>query len=170
MAIDDHVRRGHPVIFGALIVFGIVEVAISGFLVGRYNSRHDYPNTSVRDRSRFLLFCSIWTIFLGAFYLALFQQSPSNGTIMTSVGSHLLFLALTWIFWTAGAASITAALKGGHNCSKLHYDLAYCNQLNALEGFAWVEWIFATLALAVTIALALRAVRRGDGYRGQMVV
>jgi len=89
---------------------------------------------------------------------------------MTSVGSHLGFLILTWIFWTAGAAAITASLGGGHNCSKLKYNLPYCNQLNALEGFAWAEWLLVTLALIFTIALALRAVRRGDGYRGQLVV
>lgn len=49
-------------------------------------------------------------------------------------------LSLTWIFWTAGAASITAALGGGLNCSKIKEDIVYCNQLNALEGFAWLSW------------------------------
>ena len=51
---------------------------------------------------------------------------------MASVGTHVALyvgadkfetephalhsLGLTWIFWTAGAASITAALGGGYNC------------------------------------------------------
>lgn len=30
--------------------------------------------------------------------------------------THSLSLIVTWIFWTAGAASITAALGGGYDC------------------------------------------------------
>jgi len=170
MAIDDHVRRGHPVIFGLLIVLAIVELAISGFLTSRYNSHHNYPSSGIRDRARYLLFCSIWTIVFSALYMLLFLHSASTGSVMTSVASHLGFLILTWIFWTAGAAAITAGLGGGHNCSTIKYELPYCNQLNALEGFAWAEWIILTLALFASIGLAVRAMRRGDGYRGQLVV
>ncbi|KAF8323206.1 hypothetical protein DL93DRAFT_2162390 [Clavulina sp. PMI_390] len=169
MAIDDHVRRGHPVLFGFMLLLALVEIAISGFLVGRYNTRHDFPNLGVRDRTRFLLFCSIWTFFLGIFYLVLFLHSASTGSVATSVGSHLGFLVLTWIFWTAGAAAITAALNGGHNCSNLKYNLPYCNQLNALEGFAWAEWIVVTIALIAVISLTIRALRRGGTYNDQLV-
>lgn len=48
--------------------------------------------------------------------MALFLHNAADGSVMTSVGSHLGFLVLTWIFWTAGAAAITASLGGGHNC------------------------------------------------------
>jgi len=168
MAVDEHVRRGHPILLGLIITIGIVELGISGFLTGRYNSRHDYPNRSIRDRARFLLFASIWTVFIGLFYLVLFLHS-SSGSILTSVGSHLAFFALSWVFWTSGAAAITAALGGGHNCSTLKYHLPYCNQLNALEGFAWVEWILFTFGLIVVIALAIRSIRRGGGYDDQLV-
>jgi hypothetical protein len=47
-------------------------------------------------------------------------------------------LLLTWIFWTGGAAALTAALGGGLDCNNAPF--AYCGQLNALEAFAWMEW------------------------------
>ncbi|KAH9885420.1 hypothetical protein C8Q73DRAFT_740899 [Cubamyces lactineus] len=162
---DRHIRRGHPVVFGFIIFFSIIELAISAWLTSRYNLRHDYLSLAVRDRTRYLLFTSCWTIFFSLFYFALFLHSPSG--IMTSVLSHAVFLFLTWVFWTAGAASITAALGGGLNCSQ-HF--VYCGQLNALEGFAWVVWIFVTFALLTVIFRGIAASRRGDGFRGGLVV
>lgn len=53
--------------------------------------------------------------------------------------SHFHSLGFTWIMWTAAAAAITEMLGGGLNC-KLQDTFVYCNQLNALEAFAWVEW------------------------------
>ncbi|KAI9066553.1 hypothetical protein FKP32DRAFT_1589632 [Trametes sanguinea] len=162
---DRHIRRGHPVIFGLIILFSIIELAISAWLVSRFNLRHDFLSIAVRDRTRFLLFTSCWTIFFGLFYFALFIHSPTGG-IMTSVLSHAVFLIITWIFWTAGAAAITAALGGGLNCSQ-HF--VYCGQLNALEGFAWVVWIFVTFALLVVFFRGISASRRGDGFRGGLI-
>lgn len=97
------------VVFGLIIFFSIIEVrrpplahvwhalheahtgtaqlADSAWLVSRFNLRHDYLSTAVRDRTRFLLFTSCWTIFFSLFYFALFIHSPTGG-ILTSVLSH----------------------------------------------------------------------------------
>ncbi|PAV22073.1 hypothetical protein PNOK_0203000 [Pyrrhoderma noxium] len=166
---DAHIKRGHPVIFGLIVFFAIIEGAIATWLISRYDKHHNYPSTSVRDRTGFLTFTSWWTVLFGLIYLGAFLHSTS-GSIVTSVGSHGIFLILTWIFWTAGAASITEALGGGNNCSNLSYNLPYCNQLNALEGFAWVTWIFVTIALVVVLLRGCTASRRGDGLRGPLVV
>ncbi|KAA1478078.1 hypothetical protein DENSPDRAFT_787585 [Dentipellis sp. KUC8613] len=167
MPIDTHVRRGHSVTFALLIVFGIVELAISSWLVSHYDRHHNAPSGSIHDRSAFLLFCSAWTIFWSAIFAVLFLHSASTGSILTSVAAHSIIFSLTWIFWTAGAVSITVALGGGHNCSKAN--LAYCDQLNALEAFAWVEWALTTWIIVAVFILGIRALRRGDGYRGQLV-
>ncbi|KAI0931228.1 hypothetical protein AcW1_001316 [Taiwanofungus camphoratus] len=164
---DLHVRRGHPIVFSIIIVFGIIEIAISGWLVGQYNSHHNFPSNSVRDRSRFLLFTSSWTVFFSLFYVALFQHFLSDGSILTSLLSHAVFLFITWVFWLAGAASITSSLGGRLNCS--HDHVPYCGQLNALEAFAWIEWAFITLTLVVVFLRAVSATRRGDGLRGQLI-
>ncbi len=61
------------------------------------------------------------------------------------IGSHVgNSLFLTWIFWTAGVASITTALGGGINCTTTPRRIVYCDQLNAAEAFAWIEW-YATI-------------------------
>jgi len=102
-------------------------------------------------------------------YLGLFLHSAHGGSIATSAGSHAIFLVLLWIFWTAGAASITAALSGGINCSKVSYEVAYCNQLNAEMGFAWAAWIVTTFALFAVLFFGIRNSRRGEGWRGPLV-
>ncbi|OCH92988.1 hypothetical protein OBBRIDRAFT_818029 [Obba rivulosa] len=164
---DPAVRRGHPILFTLIIIFGLVEVAISGWLVGKYNSHHNFPSTSVRDRARFLLFTSCWTVFFSLFYLALFLHS-AGGSILTSVLSHAVFLFITWVFWLAGAAAITDSLGGSLHCS--NSGVVYCGQLNALEAFAWIEFVLLTIALFVVLLRGITSSRRGDGLRGQLVV
>ena len=68
----------------------IQQLAISAWLVAKYEAHNNYPSIGVRDRTRFLLFTSSWTIFFSMFYLILFLHSASTGSIMTSVASHLL--------------------------------------------------------------------------------
>jgi len=85
---------------------------------------------------------------------------------MASVGAHVGLLIFTWIMWTAGAASITAALGGGYNCSTINFLLIYCNQLVSLEAFAWAVWSLVTIALIFVLISALTARRRGDGLFG----
>ncbi|KAF7436133.1 hypothetical protein PC9H_002959 [Pleurotus ostreatus] len=166
MGMDAHIRRGHPIVFGMLIFFGIIELAISAWLTSRFNARHDYFSLTERDRVRYTLFASIWTVVFSFLYLVLFMHS-ATGSVLTSVASHLIFLALTWVIWTAAAAAVTEMLGGGLNCSNTTAN--YCGQLNALEGFAWVEWVLVTLAIVVVLARGISAARRGDGYRGPLV-
>ncbi|TFY80228.1 hypothetical protein EWM64_g3781 [Hericium alpestre] len=166
MPFDTHVRRGHTITFSLLILFGIVELAISAWLVSRYNQHHN-ASDAVRSRTAYLLFCSVWTIFFSFIFGLLFLHSASTGSLLTSVGAHGLIFALTWIFWTAGAASITAALGGGLNCSDT--GMPYCGQLNALEAFAWIEWVLTTFAIFMLLIVGFRSLRRGDGFRGQLV-
>ncbi|KZS92134.1 hypothetical protein SISNIDRAFT_455890 [Sistotremastrum niveocremeum HHB9708] len=169
MAFDSHIRRGHPITFGLIFFFAVVEASLATWLSVRFHQHHNAFKSDVKTRAHFLCFTAWWTVLFSFLYLGLFLHSASTGSIATSVASHLGWLALTWIFWTAGAAAITQALGGGLNCSKIDFEVAYCNQLNALEGFAWATWILITFALIVVLLLGVRAVRRGEGYRGQLV-
>ncbi|KAG2141024.1 hypothetical protein DEU56DRAFT_911514 [Suillus clintonianus] len=166
MAFDTHMRRGHPIVFSMIIFFSIIELAISAWLTSQFNAHHNYFSLAERDRTRFLLFASIWTIVFSAAYMFFFFSIPDN--VLSSVASHVVFLCLTWIFWTAGAASITAALGGGLNCNTQSV-FVYCGQLNALEGFAWVIWVLVTFAIFVVLIRAIRSARRGDGMRGPLI-
>ncbi|KAF9785753.1 hypothetical protein BJ322DRAFT_1056193 [Thelephora terrestris] len=165
MQINNHVKRGHPITFGLLIFFSIIELAISAWLVSMFNKHHNELSGGVSDRTRYLLFTSIWTV-CGSFVLMLLFLVFANAGIFTSVVVHLVYLALTWIFWTAGAAAITAALGGGLDCN-LGY--IYCAQLNALEGFAWICWILTTFAIVVVMFRSVSSHKRGDGWTGQLV-
>ncbi|KAJ7075615.1 hypothetical protein B0H15DRAFT_894195 [Mycena belliarum] len=166
MAMDTHVRRGHPITFGLIILFGIIELSISAWLTSQFNKHPEARTLGEQDRVRFTLFASIWTVVFSALFLILFMHS-ANGSVLTSVLSHLVFLALTWIIWTAAAAAVTQMLGGGLNCK---FDVfVYCNQLNALEAFAWLIWILVTFAIIVVIVRGISASRRGDGYRGGLV-
>ncbi|KAJ7439941.1 hypothetical protein FB451DRAFT_1415416 [Mycena latifolia] len=122
----------NQVTFGLIIFFEIIELSLAAWLTSQHMHEH---TLSEHDCMHFTLFASTWTIIFSALFLILFMQS-ANGSILTSVLAHLVFLGLIWIIWTAAAAAITQMLGGGLNC-KTQDVFAYCNQLNALEGFAW---------------------------------
>ncbi|MCL6394512.1 hypothetical protein EXT73_31065, partial [Pectobacterium atrosepticum] len=142
---DTAVRRARPILFGSIVLFSIIEMCIAAWLTARYNSRHDYPFGSVRARVRYILFYSVWTIVVGSLFLIMFWITAA-GSIMTSVAAHFIFLFVTFILWLAAAAAITSSLGGGLSCSHQNF-WAYCGQLNAVEGFAWLIWILITFTL-----------------------
>ncbi|KAF6753208.1 hypothetical protein DFP72DRAFT_1010763 [Ephemerocybe angulata] len=164
---DSTVRRAHPILFGSIILFSIIEMCIAAWLLSRYNTRHNYPFPSVRIRVRYILFCSVWTIVVGTIFLVLFWVTAA-GSIFTSVAAHFIFLFITFVFWIAAAAAITETLGGGLSCSHQNF-WAYCGQLNAIEGFAWMIWILVFFTLIMVIIRGVAAARSGGGYGGGLV-
>jgi Membrane-associating domain len=138
MTFDSHIRRGHPIICSLLALFGIVELAISAWLTARFNRFQDYSDISERDRVRFTLFASTWTVSTSIF-LGLMFTLHSASSALTNTLVHIIWLFLTWVIWTAAAAAVTEMLGGGLNCNDVT-GFNYCGQLNALEAFAWLEW------------------------------
>ncbi|KAF9061439.1 hypothetical protein BDP27DRAFT_1301112 [Rhodocollybia butyracea] len=167
MGFSNHIRRGHPIISFLLILFGIIALSLSAWLTARFNRFNDFTDISERDRVRFTLFASIWTVVTTALFGGLFWVSPEGA--MTSILVHVVWLVLTWIIWTAAAAAVTEMLGGGLNCNDIT-GFNYCGQLNALEAFAWIEWVLVTFAVIVVIIRAIMSAKRGDGYRGGLAV
>ncbi|KAK8858478.1 hypothetical protein IAR55_002705 [Kwoniella newhampshirensis] len=163
---NPHIQRGHPIFFGLLTLFALIEGCVTSWLVSRYNDHDTYPSHSYRDRLKFLVFVSWWTFVFSAGYIAAFLLAYES--FFSTIASHLGWIALTWILWLAGAASFTAANGGGHSCS--NSSLIYCNQLEATEAFAWIEWILITLMFGATAAIAFMSVRRGDRLTGPLGV
>jgi len=157
-------RRGHPVLFGILLVFGIIEGAVTAWLVNQYDY-YGYPNSSIRDRVRFLVFTAWWTVVFSAGYIAVFFTAP--GSFLASIASHGVWVFITWVFWLSGAAALTAALGGGLSCGLTN--LAYCSQLNASIAFAWIEFIVITILLALIAFVGTSAMRRGDKLSAGLV-
>lgn len=75
--------------------------------------------------------------------------------------------SFSWIFWLAGAASITTALGGGLSCGTTL--LAYCGQLNASIAFAWISWAIFTVMLIFMIIIGAQSMRRGERLGGSLV-
>lgn len=63
-----------------------LQLAISAWLTSRYNAHHNYLSITERDRTRFLLFTSIWTVVISALYSGFFFALTDS--IVSSVGSH----------------------------------------------------------------------------------
>lgn len=100
--------------FVLLAILSAVTAAISTWLAVEYHKHHNYLNGSVRDRTRLICFTAWLTLVLSIIYAVAFRVTSS---VIVGVGSHMIWLVLLWIFWTASAASITAALGGGIDCS-----------------------------------------------------
>lgn len=112
-----------------------MQGSLATWLTVKYNTHGPSSymnNVAIRDRTRFLVFTSWWTVLGSIIFAGLFFHS-SSGSILTSVAAHGILsvpaqppvaifcslvrsLILTWIFWTAGAASITQAIGGGVDC------------------------------------------------------
>jgi len=137
-----------------------LQLAISAWLTARYGS--NYPFTTERDRVHFLLFCSIWTTLLSPIFPTLLLLQLAE--VLTSIAAHAVFLFLSWVFWLSGAAAITASLDEVSTCRLF----IFCSHLSALEAFAWMETIVLTVGFTFIIVIALRAVRRGQGYNGPL--
>ncbi|KAJ7508340.1 hypothetical protein B0H11DRAFT_1964433, partial [Mycena galericulata] len=143
------------VVFGLTIFYGIIEVFSNNALV-KLSLAAWLTCFTERDRVRFTLFTSTWTVVFSALFLILFAHSTS-GSILTSVLSHLVFLGLTFLLWTASAAAVTEMLGGGLNC-KTQGVLLYSDLMSSR--------IHVTVAIVVVIVRGIGAARRGDGYRG----
>ncbi|GAA5891667.1 hypothetical protein JCM5296_005504 [Sporobolomyces johnsonii] len=163
--VDTHVKRGHPIVFGLLILFSLIEWIQCAVLVSSYNHHNDYPSNSIRDRVRFLLFCGLWTFVFSFVYIVGFFQAASSFAF--SIASHAVWIFVTWVFWLAGAAALTNSLGGGLDCGE--FKGAHCNQLNNAEAWAWISWITTTFLLAVVLMLGGRSARGGNGFGGAMV-
>jgi len=161
MAYETSIRRGYFIFFAVIIVLAIIELSISAWLTARYESHHNYLSIAERDRVHFLLFCSIWTTLLSpVFPILLFIGSLE---ILLSFAAHVIFLSLSWVLWLSGAAAITDSLRGGLDCN---LPFVYCSQLNALEAFAWIEWVVLTVGFIFILVVTVRALQRGEGWFG----
>ncbi|KAF8185701.1 hypothetical protein BJ912DRAFT_190176 [Pholiota molesta] len=166
MGMERLFKVGHPIVFGSLVVFSIIEMCISAWVTAKYNAHHNFPTSGTRARVRYILFCSVWTIVLGSAYMAVFLAAA--GSIFASVASHFIFLFITWILWLAAAAALTQTLGGALNCTTQSF-FVYCGQLSAMEGFAWLIWVVLTFVLVAVLIRGVWSAKQGDGYKGALV-
>ncbi|KAG8888854.1 hypothetical protein FRB98_006640 [Tulasnella sp. 332] len=157
---EDRVRRVHTGTFVFLAFFSGVTAATSTWLLTKWR-KDDNQGGLTKSSTGLICFTAWLSLLLSIIYASVFRMRPNSSIV--NIQSHLRLLALLWTFWTAGAATITAALSGGNNCSTINYQLPYCNQLNAELGFAWASWIITTIALIVIINLEIKRPDKSPG-------
>lgn len=129
------------IIFGVLGVFLIIELGLTGYVVGRLD---DFFASS--SRANFMLFNSIWSILILGYVAAatLFFSHAYDALI------SLVLLGVTALFWFAGSIALAVAV-GGVSCRGDRF----CQTTQAATAFGFFIWIIFT-ALAVIKALVSR--------------
>ena len=73
-------------------------MCIAAWITAKYNANHNFPNSGLRARVRYILFVSIWTILFGSVYIALFITMA--GSWMTGLASHfVLYVSIVLRYW-----------------------------------------------------------------------
>ena len=80
------------------------------------------------------------------------------GGPFSSIASHAVIFFITWVFWLAGTAALSA--KAGGSCPD---DTRNCSAVQAILAFGWIGWIWLTFILSVIGFLAFKAFRGGGG-------
>ncbi|PBK76353.1 hypothetical protein ARMSODRAFT_875890, partial [Armillaria solidipes] len=138
------------VIFGLLILFGIITHSISAWLTSQFNKLHGHQNgVSQRDRVRYVLFTSTYSTHSTWFYSCIPPQDQcSLASRLTSycichmrhfhIPAHqdTPGLFLTWFIWIAASAAVNQI--NARRKSRRTQDVF--SQLNALEAACWIEW------------------------------
>ena len=131
------------IVHAVLAVFLIIELGLTAYMVDFF--RHWTPSSYA-----FLLFCSVWSILM-LLYLALAPRfAPRIYHNMIALG----ILAVTSLFWFAGATAVAARLGVPH-CDNNH-----CRSVQAAIAFGYFIWAIFT---GLTIMEAL-AFMRGRGH------
>jgi hypothetical protein len=114
--------------------------------VVQYDANHNYPNSQTLNNVRFLFFCVWWTAPVAALHSIFLLHPVWSQYRVSSIGSHSLWIFLTWIFWVAGAAALNDALPLLFILGVCGRSVNYCTQLRALFGTR-----SSRLALAVKV-------------------
>ncbi|KAF5022551.1 hypothetical protein F66182_5384 [Fusarium sp. NRRL 66182] len=129
------------IIHAVLAVLLIIELGLTAYLV---DATTPFWGNSFHSRVAFLLFCVVWSIVM-LLYLAVAPLfAPRMYHSMIALG----ILALTSIFWFAGATAL-AAFIGVPDCN----GRTFCQCSQAAVAFAYFIWAIFT-GLTVMEALA----------------
>lgn len=66
MPLNDVFRCAYLIVFGMLIIFSIIALSDSAFLVSMFNANNNNTNLGERDLVRFIMFSSTWTLVTAA--------------------------------------------------------------------------------------------------------
>lgn len=109
------------ILTGVLAIFSIIILGLTGYVANVLDSGSP-------DSNNFLIFCSVWSLLVLAYLLVAPRLPFFNHYIPLAV------LAVTTIFWFAGAIA-AAAWLGAPRC---HWSV--CRSLQAAIAFSFFNW------------------------------
>ncbi|KAF9785556.1 hypothetical protein BJ322DRAFT_839367 [Thelephora terrestris] len=134
------------------IIFAIVELALASDLVRDINRSFFGFSSFIRPRTRYLVFCSSWTLLSGIFLVMIMALAESAMAIIV----QLIVLFMSMVFWLIGAALFTSAIGGkGINCGPGLSNCHFVNIVNSTMAFAWINWAFVFIAFCMALWLAI---------------
>ncbi|KXN80751.1 hypothetical protein AN958_07222 [Leucoagaricus sp. SymC.cos] len=151
-------QRYAPLFYIFLFLASLAEIATSSWLLCQYEYHRNYPNLGTRTGVTFLLFVACWTSVTAGVYSVLFIHPVWSQYSISSVGSQVLWIFVTWILWIVGSGLINAAVpsllvKG--SCA----NIVYCGQVRSLFALGVLESLTLTSSMLVVILLAWQSTR-----------
>lgn len=151
-------QRFAPLFYIFLVLASLAEIAICTWLLCQYDVQHNYPNLGLRRGVIFLLFTSCWTLITAGVFSFLFVHPTWSRYPISSVGSQVLWIFVTWVLWIIGSGLVNAAvpsLFAKANCS----NIVYCGQILALFALGVLECLTLSSSMLVVIWLAWQSTR-----------
>ncbi|OAA62719.1 MARVEL-like domain protein [Niveomyces insectorum RCEF 264] len=144
-----------PLVHLAALVFAVVELGLTAYLVSVYDDRVAASSPAVVN---FMLFNAIWSL-LVLLYVGL---AP---LYYTRVFHRLASLALEWItmiFWFAGSIALAVDVGGPYHCGNNHF----CGATEAAIAFGFFMWALFLVLVVVDTFESLRSRRHATVKTG----
>jgi len=118
----------HPFLFALLFIVGAAQLGLIAYNLFLFEN-DGYPSNAYKERFRYLLFCSAWTVILALvhYFMAAF------------IGAFLTFI--TWVLWLVGAI-LFHLVKYRGPCD----GSTRCILLKVIDTLDWIAFGIALLA------------------------
>jgi hypothetical protein len=138
----------------AQAVLGIIILGLIANTVHAFDHNGDYGFDDSWHSANFLLFCSVWTLFIVVPYLV---AAPMFAPQFAPIHVILAVDAVTMIFWFSGFIAVAAQIHSPSVCS--HYN--FCATAQGASALGAFEWLLFTGAAAMEV----RAVIGSSGFK-----
>ncbi|CAE6448254.1 unnamed protein product [Rhizoctonia solani] len=140
------------------VIEGTITIRLSMVLTEHW----DFNQTVLSDRIRFVCFTSWWTM-AGLLAVIPIELAWAGAEPSRAVGQIVISVFfLTWIFWTAGAGSISTIIwpREGPDC--IIENFPYCKYTQGVLGLAWFMWIMVTVQGVYLICQAYKRYKAAE--------
>ena len=165
-----HLSSARMIMYGVLGVASLIVFILAASDLSWYTNHN--VNTPAEGPLGFMIFAGLVT-FLSIVLLAVMAFTSPTAKLFGPLAQlwqaryELVPLAVLFVFWLSGAASLTDQLGGGLSCGSISTDnpsgiIATCTSTNAILAFAWICFTVVTLTILLVMAGVVTASRAGD--------